>query len=670
MKIELIFHGFPLETDLKKIINLFPGDIEIQTVQLPGLPVLPISTLPRICFYNFLPELPASFENLTGSIVFICQQDPMVVDKVFYNGSLIELETTLINRSLIHLILTNLIEAERIKEKNCDLQQKLDVVFDRSTDLLMLVHSETGKIFSVSKSVNFILGYSEEEVLNFTYENLFHKEERIIEDESLDLDLFISTPGLIRKDGSICYMEMSIAPAKWHGENITFINFRDITHRKTREEQIYKLAYFDRLTGLPKRNLFIDKLGFSIAKARDSQSILLLALIDIDSLRLINDIYGHKYGDKIITLIGQRLEKHFPQNELLARYGGDEFFICFLIDENVDEIQIINDILDTIRLPFDVHQSEFKLTISIGCTMFPLDSEDKETLIKYTEMALKAAKENGKNTYSFFAKKYIKDNNYRLNVERKLRAVNFTDDFTLYFQPQINTKTNSLVGVEVLLRWLTVDGKSISPAVFIPIIEEIGMVNELGEMVLKKACQQAEAWKQKGIFENLKISINISPLQFNNPIFPENLLRIMKNYQFNPENLVAEITESVLMKDSRDNLDKIKELQSRGVQIAIDDFGTGYSSFKSFKNFAFDYIKIDKEFINDLARSHHSRAIVSSILSMAEQLELKVVAEGVENKSQLDVLVQMDCQIIQGYYYSMPLCADEFEQFAVGRISF
>ena len=430
------------------------------------------------------------------------------------------------------------------------------------------------------------------------------------------------------------------------------------------EEKLAYLANYDTLTGLPNRSLLLERLTQALNSAkRTKQNVAVLAM-DLDSFQIINDSLGHETGDNMLKKIGQRLTKIVEKlGATVSRIGGDEFVVMFETNNIVKDVsEMAQCLLDNISNQIVLDSHEIVVTSSMGISIYPADGKDGKVLLKNADTALSRAKADGKNTYQFFTTKMNEVALERLILENQLRKVLSQNELRVYYQPQVEANTGKIIGTEALIRWQHPELGLVSPTKFIPVAEEMGLIIPIGEWVLRTACKQNKIWQQSG-FPPLRISVNMSSRQFQS----DNLLQIVKNAltdsQLNPIYLELELTESVLMAEESDEINNIilllTELRSIGIKIAIDDFGTGYSSLSYLKRFPVNSLKIDRSFVKDIPIDNDDAAITRAIIALAHSLRLYVIAEGVETLEQLEFLQNQQCEIIQGYYFSTPLCTED-----------
>lgn len=437
----------------------------------------------------------------------------------------------------------------------------------------------------------------------------------------------------------------------------------DITKRKQDEERILYQANYDSLTGLPNRSLFLDRLTQSIANMARADKNLGLLFIDLDGFKLVNDTLGHDVGDMLLKEAAKRLGTCVRTGDTVARLGGDEFTI---IMPNLDDAQnaplVAQRVLDSLQSPFLVGGHEAFVSASIGITIFPEDASNAQELLKNADAAMYRAKEHGKANYQFFTADMNEEVKARLEIKNGLSKALENAEFVLHYQPKLDLHSNRVVGAEALMRWESPDLGMVRPDHFIPVLEETGMVVEVGEWAIGAACRQHLEWLKQGL-PPIKVAVNLSARQLREPEFVDIVKRALREHDLPPAALEIEITESMLMSDAPNIVAALKQLHDFGVLISMDDFGTGYSSLSYLKRFPIDTIKIDRSFVADIDTSPDDAEIIHTIINMGRTLNRKVIAEGVETQEQLDILKEYDCDEIQGFFFSRPLAAADFTQF-------
>lgn len=439
---------------------------------------------------------------------------------------------------------------------------------------------------------------------------------------------------------------------------------RDITMEKQTRQKVRHLAYHDELTGLPNRRLFNQLLEENIrdhAEAGDGASFAVMVM-DIDRFKMINDSLGHTVGDFFLqTVSGRILLAAKGCRATIARMGGDEFTIlCPTGPDGAEAEALAYKLIEALRLPFRLKESDFYISASIGTSLYPQHGNTPVELLKKADAAMYEVKKRGKNAHQFYSPDLDNQLLWKIELEGELRQAIRRNQLTLYYQPQIRTEDQRMIGVEALIRWNHPTRGMLPPGLFVPIAEETGLILEIGSWVLREACRQMRLWHQAG-GPLIPVSVNLSSQQFHQSGLVEHIVGILKETGLPPEYLELEITESMMM-DASVSRSLLEELNRIGVRISLDDFGTGYSSLHYLKTFPIDKLKIDRSFIKDISTNDNDKAIVATIISMAHHLHMDVIAEGIETKDQLDILTASECRKIQGYYFSRPLSADDVEQ--------
>ncbi|ATG58747.1 MULTISPECIES: putative bifunctional diguanylate cyclase/phosphodiesterase [Pseudoalteromonas] len=454
-------------------------------------------------------------------------------------------------------------------------------------------------------------------------------------------------------------IEISIDEIKNEQNQITnyVVVYSDLTERKKAESQLHNLSNRDRTTSLPNRNLFFTNLHKLVQQ--DAHHALLV--FDLDNFKKINDSLGHQLGDSLLAKLAMRLNKLTRENDVFYRLGGDEFA---LVMSNTNDLHVITrtakQFLAAISTPFKMAGHELAITSSVGIVLFPEDGNTPEVLLKNADTAMYHAKKKG-NSYLFFNDTMNRQAVKRLQIENLMRFGLKEDHFEVYYQPKMNIRTGKLTGMEALVRFITPKKGIISPGVFIPIAEETGQIIDIGEVVLNKACRDVKKWLDDGLF-NGRVAVNLSAKQFSLPDLTSRIDIILQKNALPSYFLELEITEGTVMDDPNEAINIMRSLSARGIHLAMDDFGTGYSSLAYLKQFPLNTLKVDKAFIDDM-KNERGRNMVDSIVTIAHNLDLHVVAEGVEQAHQIDILKTLNCETVQGYYYSKPLSKDEFTEF-------
>ncbi len=432
-----------------------------------------------------------------------------------------------------------------------------------------------------------------------------------------------------------------------------------VREKQQDQERMRHIAYHDSLTGLPNRKMFMERLEAAMARAERSDHLLAVLFLDLDKFKYINDSLGHSAGDQLLQEVARRLQDCVRLTDTVARQGGDEFTVILDAITHVDEVEhVTRRILDSLREPYDLNGRACNTSASIGISIYPLDDRDIEGLLKNADMAMYAAKEHGRDNYVFYSIDMNQGKSERMEMERKLRRALEDNEYLLQYQPIVDLNKGSMMGVEALLRWNNKEYGNVTPARFIPVLEESGFMSIVGEWVLQTACRKAVEWQRQGCAP-MMISVNVSIIQFRRLQFVDSVRNALSDSGLDPKLLKLEITESILMDQSDACVQKLQSIRELGVSIAADDFGTGYSSLSYLKKLPIDILKIDRSFVKDVHKSSDSAAIVTAIAALAHSLKLGIIAEGVEQVEELRFLSALRCNYIQGFYFSKPLSEED-----------
>jgi diguanylate cyclase (GGDEF)-like protein/PAS domain S-box-containing protein len=436
----------------------------------------------------------------------------------------------------------------------------------------------------------------------------------------------------------------------------------DITARKITEQRVHHVAQHDVLTGLPNRSLLQDRLGQAVAYATRSGHPVWVMLIDLDRFKFVNDSMGHKAGDVLLMTVAARLRASLRDTDTVARLSGDEFVV--ILSQHEDQPlthDIVQRVMDSVAQPVMLGPKEFFVTCSIGVAAYPSDGTPADSLIEHADIAMYRAKKLGRNNFQFYTPAMNEESLERVRIESALRNALERNEFVLHYQPQVDLKTGQIVGMEALIRWKHPELGMVPPNRFIGVAEDTGLIVPIGAWVMRTACLQNKAWQDAGL-GRLRVAVNLSARQFSATELLPGIEQVLEDTGLDPSCLELELTESLFMSDVTPAVDLLHRMKSLGVKLSIDDFGTGYSSFSYLSRFPIDVLKIDRSFVNDITHDANDAAIVASIITLAHNLRLSVIAEGVETAEQLDYLRHQGCDEMQGYYFSRPLPAQEFEQ--------
>jgi diguanylate cyclase (GGDEF)-like protein/PAS domain S-box-containing protein len=484
-------------------------------------------------------------------------------------------------------------------------------------------------------------------------------------ERAVDLDKTVHLPAnciLIRRDGLEVPIEDSVAPIHDRQGHATgaVIVFRDVSAARAMALQMTHSAQHDFLTGLPNRMLLSDRVSQAITMAPRHMKKVAVLFLDLDGFKHVNDSLGHPFGDKLLQSIAKRLVDCVRASDTVSRQGGDEFVVLLSeMEQSEDAAITARRMLQAVAEAHPIDQHDLHITTSIGVSVYPDDGTDAETLIKNADTAMYQAKENGRQSYQFFKPAMNVRAVERQSIEENLRRAVERQEFSLHYQPKISLRTGEITGAEALLRWTHPIRGPISPAQFIPVAEDSGLILPIGNWVLREACKQARTWIDAGL-PLTTMAVNISAMEFRNEDFLEGIFTALKDTGLEPRSLELELTESVLMKRAESTESILKTLRASGIQLAVDDFGTGYSSLSYLRKFPIDALKIDQSFVRQITTTPGETSIVTAIISMGRSLKLRIVAEGVETPEELAFLQALHCDEAQGYLFSRPVASGQF----------
>jgi PAS domain S-box-containing protein len=546
----------------------------------------------------------------------------------------------------------------------------------------IIVFDGSGKIHTSNPAAHELFGLDREKLHETPVGELFHEaagdsDLAALQDLAAGMTLRSVRRLNLSRGEDWVWTELS---ARLLSDGMVLATARNITKRMEAEQRIRHLAYFDSLTGLPNRDLFHDQIAKAITRAGEIEKPMALLFLDIDRFKHVNDSLGHTSGDVLLTQVAQRLRSAVRGSDSIgrlatedeseeisaggvSRLGGDEFTIVVTdLDHPQDAARVARRVLDAMSRPFSLGDQEIFTGCSIGIAVWPEDGENSEELLRSADLAMYHAKGCGGHVYQFFDASMNHTSTRRLNLENKLRRALERDEFHLVYQPIRDGRTGHVSAAEALLRWTDSDGESIGPDEFVPIAEETGLIVEIGEWVLRKACFQSAAWQAQG-YDPIRMSVNISVNQLRTHGVTAMVSDILCESELSPAHLELEITETSILDANPNIVEAVTHLSDMGIGFALDDFGTGYSSLSALQRFPIERLKIDRSFVSGLGESASDEALVSAISALARRLGLKVVAEGVETQDHVHFLVQQECHELQGYLFSRPLPADEFESY-------
>ncbi|MCP8615773.1 GGDEF domain-containing phosphodiesterase [Salirhabdus salicampi] len=553
--------------------------------------------------------------------------------------------------------------AEEALEKS---EEKYRIIAENTSDIIIVLNEDCAITF-ISPSYQQLLGFDPEDLIGKTDLHFVHPEdvdmlqEKIYEvkqDEKPISTLFRGQTS----EGEYVWLDTNLTPVlKEQKLQSIIIVSRDITERKQLEEELSHMAYHDLLTGLANRRKFEDSMKEAIFEARNQGSHAALIYFDIDRFKIINDTLGHDIGDLLLQHVGARLKNVVRQNDLLIRMGGDEFALILSTVEDYSIVHLLAErIIKVFQEPFYVEGKEINVTTSVGISYFPEHGEDINSLLQAADHAMYTAKEKGKNQYHVYMPELIRNRYNRLQLENDLRKAVQRKELYVLYQPKVCTNSNEIVAVEALVRWNHSEYGVIPPDVFIPIAEETGFINTVGDFVLEEACKQNVRWQQKG-YPSMRVCVNLSVNQFLSQDLMEMIQKHLEKTGMSAWYLELEITETIMMRDVDHTIEQLNRLKELGVKISIDDFGTGYSSLSMIQQLPIDTLKIDRSFVQNIPENKNNMAITSLVIEMGKKLSMAVVAEGVENEEQRQFLRKHGCDVYQGYYFSPPVNGEEIE---------
>ncbi|MEZ0232271.1 MAG: putative bifunctional diguanylate cyclase/phosphodiesterase [Methylophilaceae bacterium] len=586
-----------------------------------------------------------------------------------YKGWAYILATSLLLYFLVHKTLKQQI---KIKQDLKLSEARWNFSLDGASEAGWDCNLTTGEFFR-SGQWHGIYGYEESDIPFTTQavKSIIHPDDlpRVIDELrrylAKEVPVFISEFRMQCKDGTWKWtlsrgMVVSSAP---DGKPLRMIGTHtDISERKYSEAQIYRLAHYDFVTGLPNRTSFLNSIDEEIKKARRAEQPITLMYLDLDKFKEVNDTLGHDVGDLLLKEAATRLLSCVRETDTVARLGGDEFTIILNnLEDSGRADDVASHILSKLAEPFHIHNELIHITTSIGITVYPNDAEEVDVLLKNADQAMYAAKTEGRNCYHYFTLSMQQAAIARMRIANDLRSAITNREFRVYYQPIIELKNGNIHKAEALIRWQHPTNGLVSPAEFIPIAEDTGLIVEIGDYVFMEVADQLAKWKN--IYPDFQVSVNKSPVQFRNNNRPQaDWMGYLASIGISGERMVIEITEGLLL-DAKDPIvNRLKSFRQGGIQIAIDDFGTGYSSLAYLKKFEIDYVKIDQSFVKNIKAGSDDMALCEAIIVMAHTLGFKVIAEGVETIEQRDLLTAVDCDYAQGYLFSRPVPIEAFEQ--------
>ncbi len=586
----------------------------------------------------------------------------LVIYGIHKNGTLFPIEFTIgrpvyANKRQWLVIIRDISERRKLEQG----LRLMANIFEGSSDAIVITNN-LSQIIDVNKAFTTITGYEQNDVLGLfpsflnsdkRPNNFYYKLYRTL----LKTGVWCGEVWSKHKNNDIFPIWLSIYTVKNENNLRThFVGiFSNITARKAVENQLKQLAHYDLLTGLANRAQFIERLKWSMDISKRDGKETALMFLDLDRFKLINDTLGHQAGDQLLIEVARRLTANVREVDTVSRLGGDEFTVVLNGIKSPEEAGFVSrNILEALAVPVFLEGQEVFISSSIGIAIYPIDGDSVNELVKNADTAMYHAKEQGRNNYQYFSSGMNQKVLGELEMETNLRQALKNNEFSLRYQPQFNLRTRELIGLEVLLRWEHPKLGFISPAIFIPHAEKNDLIISIGEWLLRSACERSVAWQNSGL-KPVRISVNLSGMQLKQSDLIDKVTQILNETKLSPAFLEFELSEGVLVNDTEVTINVLTELKEMGIRLSIDDFGTGYSSLSYLKRLPIDSLKIDQSFIQDITIDMDDNAIASTIITMAHNLRLTVIAEGVETQKQIDILCEKNCDEAQGYFFSRPL---------------
>lgn len=665
-----------LARDGVEALNLYletPPDLVISDVQMPEKNGLELCADIRARESGrFKPIL-----MMTGA------DDDSSVEKAFRAGATDFITKPVNHAILIHRVRYMLRASENFIEwkKTEGLLSRLGRALDSSSSEIFFLDSESLCFIEASKVMLKNTGYSKKELFSLPVVDLFTCDEKspsLFGDQLSSLlnggSKQLHCEGdMLRKDGS-CYPvegHAYLARESYSDKVDIVCIFEDMTQRRQAEEQMRKLAYYDSLTNLPNRELFVKNFNTALALGKRHNYQVALLFIDLDNFKDVNDSMGHGAGDELLQVIAKIIQGcvrssdivGFCSDQSVARFGGDEFAVLLSQVDGEEGVELVADrILKAMSNPFNIQNHEFLVTPSIGVVISPTHGDDVDLLLRKADIAMYEAKKQGRNRYQIYSDSIYARSLEKMDLENDLRNAIGSGELLLHYQPKYEIATKTLCGFEALLRWNRKGRNFVSPMEFIPLAEEMGLILDIGDWVIRETCRQIRQWKDQGVSDVFPVAVNLSSKQVQGGPLVKEVTDALAAYDLSPDCLEFEITETMMMENMDVALEVLKELKAMGCKIHLDDFGTGYSSLNYLSQFPLDVLKIDKSFVNRINVDEDSNSIITAIIAMAKSLGLKVVAEGVETEEQLDFIKSYQVDYLQGYLWCKPLPVSEVER--------
>ncbi|MCF3628311.1 EAL domain-containing protein [Thalassospiraceae bacterium LMO-SO8] len=563
-------------------------------------------------------------------------------------------------------------ERNRALKAQATREEHLRKIMDTVADGIITI-DETGTIETLNPTAEEIFGYKPGELVGSNVKVLMNEDDAGNHDHYLARYTNTGVRHIIgsarevigrRKNGSLIPIELAVSEMRFSGRRLFIGALRDITERKENEERLRDLATRDPLTRLPNRNLFTERLEESIEQADTCGVGFAVLFLDLDNFKTINDALGHLIGDRIIQLAGQRVCGCVRGQDTVAHLSGDEFMVILEgMDDEARAAKIARDVLKSLSQPFKVDGREVFTSCSIGVVMYPKNANSLVELMRNVDTAAHFAKKQGRANFQFYTEQLSEDARRRIEVESGLRRALENDEFELVFQPKVDLETRRIIGAEALLRWDNANLGKVSPVEFIPVAEETGLIVAIGSWVLRQACETAAVWIKEGLTA-CHIAVNLSAMQFLHGDLAGEIKDVLDTCGLDPHLLDVELTESMLVSNAEETIRILKVIKDMGVNVSMDDFGTGYSSLSYLTRFPLDNLKVDRSFVTGLPDDRDASAVARAIISMAQNLNLNIIAEGIETENQVGFLHALGCQVGQGYLFSPPVSNEKFMELA------
>jgi diguanylate cyclase (GGDEF)-like protein/PAS domain S-box-containing protein len=581
-------------------------------------------------------------------------------------------DSTRLHLATLASLAGSVLQVHSIAQRTTHAYVQVEARLQHQTQILDQIHESVltmdlnGFITSWNKGAERLFGYSAVEAVGRNIIFLYDDEDETFDDAFLEQGGRLMEVRRKKKNGEVFWASLSLSPlCDMEDRSIGMIAYlTDITERKLAEERIHHLAFYDALTGMPNRSLLTKLVDQALTVSSRSHAHGCVMFIDLNRFKLINDTLGRTIGDALLREVSQRFRLALRDQDVVARLSGDEFAVgLFDIHQHYEASMVANKLLSALNEPFLIDGHDLRVSASIGISVYPQDGNDAETLLRLADIAMYRAKQNASSDgehIAFYSQDMNKGMQERMRIESGLRQALGNGQLLLHYQPKYEISSGKIIGAEALVRWKHPERGLVPPAEFIPLAEATGLVVQVGEWVLEAACAQAQAWKEKGL-PPIRLAVNVSAREFTSAL-PGRVMETLKRYGLEPSWLELEITESTLMHNIERVIGIMDRLTAEGIALSLDDFGTGYSSLSYLKRFPIDTLKIDRSFTTGIPVDTNDCAIASTIISIAQQLKHKVIAEGVETAEQLAFLKDSGCDEVQGYLFSRPLPALEFER--------